>query len=307
MRNLWIKFKTNNATKVSTEECQDVDDFLKACKKELPSTLGSYDVSQLCLSTTVGGAPLQPDGPIPAQNTEKAPLFIRLAVEEQAQEEMVSMTYGKASMPFISEATGIEDNHHSWENIPVDTTVEVSSEFVELFKKNYSVFEFWGKASRKILIEMFLREVVAQFPDFIIVYDNHMTLVNEAKKRRLNGKCDYTICHRGLRNLPHLVVITAEVTNQETMLQCIGECASIYYCKKEAGMSNPKVYGIHSTGSVWKFIFIDGNGSFFISQEYYLNPENYVKEEFDLIYRLVYYVVEQTHINNPRLTPADSV
>ena len=216
------------------------------------------------------------------------------------------MSYGKATMPFISEATGVEDENQVWENIPVDTTVEASPEFVELFKKNCSVFEFGAEASRRTLIDLFLREVVAQFPDFIIICEYHMTLVNEVKKRRLNGNCDYTICHRGLRNLPHLVAIKAKVTNKETLLQCIGECASIHYRRKEAGMRNLQVYGIHSTGSIWKFVFIDENGSLFVSKEYQLNPENYVKEGFDLIYRLVYYVVKQSHVNSPRTTPAGS-
>ena len=79
MTKRWVKLKTNNATQVSTEECQDVDDFLKACKKELSSKLGSYDVDQLSLSTTDGGSPLQPDDPIPDQNTAKTPLFIGVA------------------------------------------------------------------------------------------------------------------------------------------------------------------------------------------------------------------------------------
>ena len=96
-----------------------------------------------------------------------------------------------------------------------------------------------------------------------------------------------------------MVAIVAEVTNNETLLQCIGECASIHYSKKEAGMSNHKVYGIHSTGFCWKFVFIDENGSVFVSKEYQLNPENYVKEGFDEIYRLVYYMVKQSHINSP--------
>ena len=306
MTKLWIKFKTNNATQVSTEECQNVDDFLDACKKKLLFLYGQFPPGELSLSITEGGTPLQPDDPIPAQNTAKDPLFIRVAVVEQLPKVMVSMSYGKATMPFISEATGVEDENQVWENIPVDTTVEASPEFVELFKKNCSVFEFGAEASRRILIDLFLREVVAQFPDFIIICEYHMTLVNEVKKRRLNGNCDYTICHRGLRNLPHLVAIEAKVTNKETMLQCIGECASIYYQRKKAGMSNLQVYGIHSTGSIWKFIFIDENGSLFVSKEYHLNPENYVKEGFDLIYRLVYYVVKQSHVNSPRTTPAGS-
>jgi hypothetical protein len=306
MSKLWIKFKTNNAVKVSTEECQDIDDFLKQCKKELLLLYGQFPPGELFLSTTADGPPLEPDDAIPAQNTAKAPLFISVAVVEQAQKEMVSMSYGKATMPFISEATGVEDENQVWENIPVDTTVEASAEFVKLFKKNCSVFEFGAEASRRTLIDLFLREVVAQFPDFIIICEYHMTLVNESKRRRLNGNCDYTICHRGLRKLPHLVAIEAKVTNNETMLQCIGECASIHYRRKEAGMQNLKVYGIHSTGSIWKFVYIDESGLLFVSKEYQLNPENYVKEAFDLIYRLVYYVVKQSHINSPRTTPAGS-
>ena len=72
----WVKFKTNNATQVSTEECQNVDAFIKACKKDLSPLLDSYAPAQLCLSTTDGGTPLQPDDSIPAQNTAKTPLFI---------------------------------------------------------------------------------------------------------------------------------------------------------------------------------------------------------------------------------------
>jgi hypothetical protein len=78
MTKLWVKYKNNNSIKVSTEDCQDVDDFLKVCKKELSSKLGSYDVDQLSLSTTNGGTPLQPGyflNQIP-QNTDDNPLFI---------------------------------------------------------------------------------------------------------------------------------------------------------------------------------------------------------------------------------------
>ena len=303
MTKLWAKYKDNNSTQVSTEECHNVDDFLKACKKELQIPNPPQELS---LSTTDGGTPLKPGVSLThiPQNTDDNPLFI--SVVEQIQKEMISMTYGKATMTFISEATGIEDDNQVWENIPIDTTVEPSQEFVELFKKNCSVFEFGAEASRRTIIDLFLREVVSQFPHFNIICEYHMTLVNETKKRRLNGNCDYTICHRGHRNLPHLVAIEAKVTNKETLLQCIGECASIHYRRKLAGMKNLCVYGIHSTGSFWKFVFIDENGSLFVSKEYQLNPEHYVKEGFDIIYRLVYYVVKQSYLNSPRTTPVSS-
>jgi hypothetical protein len=105
----------------------------------------------------------------------------------------------------------------------------------------------------------------------------------------------------------HLVAIETKVTNKETLLQCIGECASIHYRRKLARMKNHCVYGIHSTVSIWKFIFIDEDGSLFVSKEYQLNPEHYVKEGFDLIYRLVYCVVEKSHFNSPHTTPAGSL
>jgi hypothetical protein len=80
MSKLWVKFKSNKATKVSTKGCEDVDDFLKACKKELSSKLGTYDVDDLSLSTTDGGAALRPGTSltlIPA-NTDDCPLFISI-------------------------------------------------------------------------------------------------------------------------------------------------------------------------------------------------------------------------------------
>jgi hypothetical protein len=76
MSKLWVKFRTNNSVKVSTEGCQDVDDFIEQCKKKLSSKLGSYDVDQISLSTTDGGTPLKPEDPLPAPNTAQKPLFI---------------------------------------------------------------------------------------------------------------------------------------------------------------------------------------------------------------------------------------
>jgi hypothetical protein len=78
MSKLWVKLPPNNATRISTEGCEIIDDFIKVCKKELSSKLGSYDVDQLSLSLTEGGTPLEPDSPLPESenNTAKTPLFI---------------------------------------------------------------------------------------------------------------------------------------------------------------------------------------------------------------------------------------
>ena len=64
------------------------------------------------------------------------------------------------------------------------------------------------------------------------------------------------------------------------------------------------------------FILLAPSGSLFslmkmdhyLSQKsiYQFNPENYVKEVFDLVYRLVYYVVKQSLINSTRTASAVS-
>jgi hypothetical protein len=81
MAKRWVKFQTFPPTQVSTENCENVDDFIKACKKELPRKLGSYDADQLSLSTSAGAGPLQPDDDLPAQNTAQTPLFISISGE----------------------------------------------------------------------------------------------------------------------------------------------------------------------------------------------------------------------------------
>ncbi|EGF82168.1 hypothetical protein BATDEDRAFT_23545 [Batrachochytrium dendrobatidis JAM81] len=55
MTKLWVKLKPNNAVKVSTEDCANVDDFKEAFNKKLSRDFDSYDAAQLSLSLTDGG------------------------------------------------------------------------------------------------------------------------------------------------------------------------------------------------------------------------------------------------------------
>jgi hypothetical protein len=88
MSKLWIKFKTYSAVKVSTEDCQDVNDFLKACKKELQLPNPPQELS---LSTTECGSALRPglnltdlsSQPGYLENSDENPLYISI------EEEMV--------------------------------------------------------------------------------------------------------------------------------------------------------------------------------------------------------------------------
>ncbi len=83
MNKIWVKFNQFHATQVSSVGCENVDDFLKAVKRELSSKLGPYDTDQLTLSLTVGGPALEPDDNLPIQNTARTPLIV--SVVEIAQ------------------------------------------------------------------------------------------------------------------------------------------------------------------------------------------------------------------------------
>ena len=79
--NLWVKYQTFIPIKVSTKGCEDIYDFLKACKKELQIEI---PLQQLFLSLTVGGPKLPPGLKIKQlssqlgyiNNDDEHPLFI---------------------------------------------------------------------------------------------------------------------------------------------------------------------------------------------------------------------------------------
>jgi hypothetical protein len=124
MTKRWVKFKTNNAVKVSTEEFQDVDDFLEACKNKLSPLLDSYAPAQLSLSTTDGGTPLRPGlllNDIPSQpgyseNDDEHPLFIGVA-DGSAQGIVGSLTTGSRSSSESSLKAPHPKRKERWEKL----------------------------------------------------------------------------------------------------------------------------------------------------------------------------------------------
>ena len=79
---LWVLLKTSDPTvvnlpvKVSTESCDDVCDFIDAIKKKLPKQLDDYDPSFITLHLTQDSPALEPDDPLPAQNTKQTALVV---------------------------------------------------------------------------------------------------------------------------------------------------------------------------------------------------------------------------------------
>lgn len=90
MIKLWVKFGEANATQVSTKGCDNVNDFIKAIKKNLPNPL--YEIS-----LTEGGVALRPDMPINEipeidKNDHKNPLFISVNNGTDASSSISNLT-----------------------------------------------------------------------------------------------------------------------------------------------------------------------------------------------------------------------
>lgn len=185
----------------------------------------------------------------------------------------------------------------------IDNTINPSQETVNTYKRNIQTFILRYEVGRRTIIDIFFRDVVSLFPNLVISLEHQLSVTNQAKRRKLTGQCDYTISHRGLENLPHLIAVEAKVTDGVTMGQVRGECAAIHYQRRINGNANLNVYGIHTTGVSWIFFHIDQDGQIFQSRSYPLNIYQYVEEEFNQIYRLVYYMVEKAHRSSPTSTP----
>ena len=80
---LWVLLKSNDSavvnhpTQVPTKDCENVDDFIKAIKKELSNELGHIDPHRITLHLTKDSPALEPDDALPAQNTKKTALVVK--------------------------------------------------------------------------------------------------------------------------------------------------------------------------------------------------------------------------------------
>ena len=79
---LWVLLKShdsavvNNPTQVLSKDCENVDDFIEAIKKKLSNKLGHVDSDDITLHLTKDGPALEPDDPLPAQNTKQTALVV---------------------------------------------------------------------------------------------------------------------------------------------------------------------------------------------------------------------------------------
>ncbi len=180
-----------------------------------------------------------------------------------------------------------------------------SAGFRESFENIARAFHLRTEAGRRIYLNLFLSDIVlrSEFKNTLRIFPEIEMSVESTgpKKRRLNGKTDYTVGfgkHYDLfDNTPprelHLVAIeTKRGTDDDDLWQCAAEAAALYKSRKDAGKSKCSVWGVLSNAVDWKFIYIDEDGKLWRSEAFKLNVRVYKEEQVLFIYRFIHYVVK---------------
>ena len=106
------------------------------------------------------------------------------------------------------------------------------------------------------------------------------TEFNVDQEKGLSGYCDYIIsCSKEqyFIRVPVLTIVEAKNENIKGGLgQCIAEMVAAQIFNQQEGQVLPEIYGVVSTGTVWKFIILKENIVSIDSQEYYINQVNLI-------------------------------
>ena len=95
MLKLWVKLGGNQPTLISTNDCEIVDDFIKAVKKEFPTQLGLVPIDCISISTIKRGNSLKRDDILPASNTAETLLYIETIVGNPDNGFIASKSHSK--------------------------------------------------------------------------------------------------------------------------------------------------------------------------------------------------------------------
>jgi len=129
------------------------------------------------------------------------------------------------------------------------------------------------KARSEFLIAPVLAELRRQANYQISLFSG--TEFDVDQEKGLSGYCDYIISCSKEQYFIHVPVVTIVEAKNENIKgglgQCIAEMVAAQMFNKNQGHPLAEIYGVVSTGTVWKFIVLRDNLVLIDSQEYYIN------------------------------------
>ena len=233
--------------------------------------------------------------------------LIKLAMRN---EPPVTKSFSEADREWIQAVTGVNTGiYRKWTGYVIDETVHPEPEFKTAFERVGKAFHQQNEAGRRIFLNLFLSDIILR-PEFEgclrIFPELEVTVVetNGPKKRRLNGRTDYTvgfgkgkdIFDNAIPRELHLVAVEAKTSiGEQDLWQCVAEAASLYKTRVDAGKADKRVWGILSNAKQWQFVLIDEDGLLWQSEDFLLDLRSYDESKVLQVYRIVHYIVKCCH------------
>ena len=248
--------------------------------------------------------------------------IVRLALKQDGG-EVDSKTFSEADLQWIASVCDVNCRYRKWTQFVLDENVKPSDRFKANFIETQQVFHQLNEAGRRVFLNLFLSDIVGSEPflnNLRIFTEIPMevlstSVVENGKRRRLNGKTDYTIGFGGEDldifditppNELHLVAVEAKCSlSASDYWQCVAETATLYKSRKDKEKNKLAVWGVCSDATLWEFIHIDQKGLLFRSDKYTLDLRTYDEEKIFPIYRMLYYLVKCCYESSPPTSSTD--
>jgi hypothetical protein len=129
------------------------------------------------------------------------------------------------------------------------------------------------KSRSEMIITPILLELTKQFPDRISLFSGVDFTVDS--DLGLNGSCDFLISRSVeflIVSAPAILIVEAKKENINAGLgECVAEMYAAQLFNEREGNQISRIYGVVTTGQIWKFLMLEGQSAQIDLLEYFLN------------------------------------
>lgn len=232
--------------------------------------------------------------------------LIKLAMKDEPPE---AMTFKDADEEWTQSVTGVDTSPRRWTSFVIDENIQPRPGFQTAFEEIGKGVHHFTEAGRRFFLNLFLLDIIhrPEFEGSLRIFPElelSVTETNGAKKRKLNGRTDYTIGfgfgkYNQTKAVPreiHLVAVEAKTSiGASDLLQCVAEAATLYKIRVDAHKAKKSVWGILSNAETWIFIFIDEDGLLWKSDTLIISMDYYEESKVLQVYRMVHYIIKCCH------------
>jgi len=157
-------------------------------------------------------------------------------------------------------------------------SVECSNLLTETLAYNvpFALASNTEKSRSEMIITPILLELTKQYPSQISLFSGvDFTVYSE---QGLNGNCDFLISRSSellIISAPVILIVEAKRENINLGLgQCVAEMYAAKIFNEREGNEISPIYGVVTTGEIWKFLKLEGQVIDIDLSEYFLNEMN---------------------------------